>query len=164
MITAAEAIAVVIKIEGGYVNDPDDAGGETKYGISKRSYPDVDIRGLTKTAAAAIYLDDYWYPLRCENVPGVLALPLLDSGVNQGRRTAVRLLQGVLGVKVDGLIGPKTLAAVNEYPSISLLSAEFTLARLDRYVNKSIGRKSQRKYLPSWVHRSVLTHKLTRRP
>ena len=163
MIDATEAIAVIIKIEAGYVNDPDDGGGETKYGISKRSYPDVDIKGLTKTAAAAIYLRDYWNPLRCGNVPSALALPLLDAGVNQGQGTAVRMLQGLLGVTVDGLIGPKTLAAVYGYPSISLLAAEFTLARLDRYVTKSIKRKSQRKYLPSWVHRSVLTHKLARR-
>ena len=50
------AIPRVITNEGGYVNDPDDPGGETKYGISKRSYPALDIKNLTVEQATAIYL------------------------------------------------------------------------------------------------------------
>jgi hypothetical protein len=58
--TFEEIIEIVLEHEGGYVNDPDDAGGETKYGIAKRWYPDVDIKNLTKEQAKKIYHTDYW--------------------------------------------------------------------------------------------------------
>ena len=61
-----QEIKHVLKREGGYVNDPDDPGGETKYGISKRAHPDVDIASLTPESAAEIYKDYYWLPAKVE--------------------------------------------------------------------------------------------------
>ena len=62
-------IEVVLKSEGGYVNDPHDPGGETNFGISKRAYPSVDIKHLTKEGAIAIYKKDYWDKIKGDDLP-----------------------------------------------------------------------------------------------
>lgn len=80
----AFAFVVSPSIEGGYVNDPKDPGGETKYGISKRAYPQLNIRDLTPEGARAIYLKDYWTPAGCAGQPWALALAAFDCAVNQG--------------------------------------------------------------------------------
>lgn len=111
MSRATQAIAFVLEEEGGYVNDPNDPGGETNFGISKRAYPDLPIALLTKADALAIYERDYWYPAGCHQLPGPLALCVLDMAVNMGMERAVRTLQGALGVARDGVVGPLTVAA-----------------------------------------------------
>lgn len=114
------AFAEVIGLEGGYSFDPDDYGGETKYGISKRSYPELDIKNLTLEEAASIYLRDYWGRMRLPEVENYeIAAELFEQGVNLGTSTAITNLQKSLNlvngsVAVDGVIGPKTLAAVND--------------------------------------------------
>ena len=82
------AFEIVVGIEGGYVNDPNDAGGETKYGISKRAYPNVDIKQLTLDEAKAIYLRDYWTHCACDTMPWERALCVFDCAVNQGAGAA----------------------------------------------------------------------------
>lgn len=99
--------------EGGYGNHPADPGGETKYGISKRSYPDVDIGGLTLDDARRIYRRDFWDALRLDELPEVLAETVFDAAVNSGKRAAVIWLQKSLGIEADGALGPKTIAAAN---------------------------------------------------
>jgi len=78
------AFSFVVGEEGGYVNNSIDPGGETKFGISKRAYPDLDIAALTLEAARAIYLKDYWNALGLDERPYGAALCLFDCGVNQG--------------------------------------------------------------------------------
>ena len=107
-----KAFESVIGFEGGYVSDPSDPGGETRYGISKRSYPGVDVRNLTLEQAKAIYHRDYWRPLRCDELPPVVGRALFDAAVNSGVRQAVLWLQRAAGVKADGDIGPATMGAV----------------------------------------------------
>lgn len=108
-----DAVAVILAHEGGYVDHPSDPGGETNFGISKRAYPDVDIKALTRDGAAAIYRRDYWARCRCDEMPYGVALCVFDAAVNSGRSRAAKWLQSALGtVDVDGKIGPKTLAAV----------------------------------------------------
>ena len=97
--------------EGGYVNDPVDPGGETKYGISKRSYPSVDIRNLTWEDAAAIYRRDYWDAVRGDDLPAGLDLVAFAGAVNSGVSRGAKWVQGALGVAMDGRIGPETLRA-----------------------------------------------------
>lgn len=106
-----EAIEFVLEQEGDYTFDPNDPGGETKYGFSKKAYPSLDIKNLTREAAIKIYQNDYWQPCKCDDLPRHFAFIVFDSAVNQGPRVAIRLLQIALGVSVDGIIGPKTLAA-----------------------------------------------------
>lgn len=86
------AFALLIGEEGGYVNDPADPGGETKYGISKRAYPAIDIKNLTLDQAKAIYKRDYWDRMGCDTRPWGPALVLFDCAVNQGVKRATQLL------------------------------------------------------------------------
>lgn len=120
------------KIEGGYVNDPRDPGGETNFGISKRSYPQVDIKGLTPDAAIAIYKRDFWDEMRCDEMPGKIAIAVFDCAVNQGPGAARKLIQKAAGVKADGIVGPMTLGAINEADEEELL-IQFASWRLRRY-------------------------------
>lgn len=105
------AIAIVLAEEGGYVNDPRDPGGETKFGISKRQYPDIDIAALTLSDAKDIYRRDYWDVCKCDYLPWPLCLFVFDSAVNQGVGAAVRMLQRALDVPQDGILGLRTMAA-----------------------------------------------------
>ena len=107
------AVEMVLAHEGGYVNDPRDPGGETRFGISKRAYPDVDILRLTEDEAKAIYRRDYWDKIRPDEIPEPIAICLFDAAVNMGRDKAVRLLQRACGVAQDGVMGGNTIAAAN---------------------------------------------------
>ena len=113
-----DIIEVVLKHEGGYVNDPVDPGGETNFGIAKRSHPDVDIANLTKDCAKEIYYQDYWIKNRVPQLPEQLKHIYFDMCVNQGRGRAVKILQKAANAKgadlvVDGGLGPKTIAALD---------------------------------------------------
>lgn len=119
--------------EGGYVNDKRDPGGETKYGISKRSYPGEDIAGLTLERAKEIYRRDFWGPAGCDAVPHGIKFDLFDMAVNSGVKPAVRTLQRAAGLEdrsVDGVLGPRTLQAVQTHPTPRLI-ARFNGARLE---------------------------------
>lgn len=79
------AFEIVVGAEGGYVNDPQDPGGETKYGISKRVYPSFDIKNLTLEQARGIYFEDYWLKAGCDQIADArLAILVFDCAVNQG--------------------------------------------------------------------------------
>ena len=106
------AFETLITHEGGYVNNPRDPGGETKYGISKRSYPAEDIPNLTLARARFIYKRDFWDTVRGDELPYDLAYNLFAGAVNSGRGQAVRWLQRAVRVADDGKFGPLTLAAV----------------------------------------------------
>lgn len=112
-----KAIKFVLAYEGSsYENDPNDLGGETKYGISKKAYPNEDIPNMTLERATDIYKMDYWNAVGADYLPEKLAYVVFDCAVNQGVPTAIKLLQVVLDVEVDGKLGPKTLNAA-EYSS-----------------------------------------------
>ena len=105
--------ARVIGHEGGYVNDPRDPGGETKFGISKRSYPDEDIENLTIGEARAIYWRDFWVASGCNLLPAGIDYAVFDAAVNCGPGNAARWLQEAVGTVADGRIGPATRAAIS---------------------------------------------------
>jgi lysozyme family protein len=99
--------------EGGYTNDPNDPGGETNWGVSKRAYPNLDIKNLTKDQAKSqVYLPDYWNKLSLDTADPAFACILFDSAVNNGVGAATKFMQQGLGVTADGVIGPATLAAL----------------------------------------------------
>ncbi len=135
-----DCIAHVLAAEGGLVNNPKDPGGVTKFGISQRSYPALDIRALSLDEAKAIYQRDYWDKVQGEALPAGLDLLLLDHAVNAGPARAVRLLQHLVGVPEDGLMGPVTLAEVAIADPQDLI-ARFSELRLDFYRD-----------LPTWRH------------
>jgi len=86
MNTFNQALTFSLKWEGGdkYTNDPIDPGGETKFGISKRAYPDIDIKSLTRTEASVLYKRDYWDKANCESMEPKLGIAVFDSAVNCG--------------------------------------------------------------------------------
>lgn len=117
----------LIGIEGAYVNNPSDPGGETNWGISKRSYPNVDIKNLTRDGAKKIYRTDFWDRIRADTLPGSVSYQLFDFAVNSGIDTAVRYLQRAIGVADDGHWGPHSQAvsaSFSEGDMIMLLNAE----------------------------------------
>lgn len=117
-----QAFDRLIGHEGGYVNNPADPGGETKFGISKRSYPMENIKALTLERAKALYHRDYWGPAGCDAAPDGLKFDLFDMAVNSGVTTAIRTLQNAVGTSADGVIGPKTLQAINSMPAPRLVA------------------------------------------
>lgn len=105
------ALALVLEVEGGHVNDPHDPGGKTNLGISSAANPDIDLAQLTRDRAARLYYDRYWVPARCGRLPPPWDVLLFDYSVNSGPTTAVRALQRVVGTTPDGVVGPLTVAA-----------------------------------------------------
>ena len=125
MITFDEAFNRLLGHEGGYNNDPTDPGGETNWGISKRAYPRLDIKNLTRDQAATIYYTDFWAPL-ADAAPDI-KFQMFDFAVNSGISTATRKLQLVVGVADDGHWGPLSKAALAAMPTndvLLLLNAE----------------------------------------
>lgn len=133
------ALDLILKHEGGYVNDPNDPGGETKYGISKRAYPAIDIANLTESQARKIYTNDYYLKARCEQLPVGVDLVVFDMAVNAGVKRAIQLLQTLVGCDADGIIGPNTLKAVREWNGDVITG--YTVARINYY-----------RKLKTWVH------------
>ena len=107
-----DAITFLIDLEGGYSNNPLDPGGETKYGISKKSYPSEDIKNLTKERAAFLYKRDYWDKIKGDLIPWPMNALIFDTAVHSGHDRAIKLAQKVFKLPQDGIIGPMTLNAV----------------------------------------------------
>lgn len=128
------AFYTTLGFEGGYVNNPNDTGGETKYGISKKAYPDLDIKNLTEEQAKDIYKRDYWDRCKCAFMPDALSIAVFDFAVNGGTKRAIRYLQRALGVTIDGCIGNQTIAACNRVPTKYVLD-KFIEYRLQYLMN-----------------------------
>jgi lysozyme family protein len=153
----SRAIEVVLRNEGGYSNRPSDKGGETNFGISKAQYPNEDIKNLTKDKAIAIYYRDYWIPMDLEILSNTdLILQLLDMGVLAGPRTAIKLLQRLVGTIADGFLGQMTLKAINEFDGDVV--DEYTKRRKLFYVTLVQKDESQRPNLKGWINRISKTH------
>ena len=116
--------------EGGYVNHPKDPGGETKFGITKRTYPHLDIANLTLAEAKAIYKRDFWDRAKLDQFPAGLAFDVFDAAVNSGIGQSIRFLQRALNVADDGIVGPMTLAAMQRQDE-EVVQARFNGERLE---------------------------------
>lgn len=147
----ARALKFILLMEGGYVNDPDDPGGETKYGISKRVYPSLDIKNLTERHAEKIYRNDYWDPCHCDELPEKLAITVFDCAVHQGVKRARRLLQMALRVTVDGYIGPVTIREAHKAGERAVL--DLLVFRAQHYCDIAVNRERSRKYIKGWFRR-----------
>ncbi len=178
MATFEAAIDVVLKHEGGYVCHPDDPGGETKFGISKRRYPELDIPALTRAEAVAIYRRDFWNP-SYEKIPvQKIADKLFDASLNMDHgdtrpyyetsMQAVSLLQRALNdeggrVDVDGRFGPQTLMAVKLMPTVILLRA-FRARLAWHYAELRAQDASRKTFCLGWMRRAVLAIALVAAP
>ena len=131
-----KAIDFVLKWEGGYVHDPLDPGGETNFGISKKSYPDLDIKNLTKEQAVEIYKRDYWLATKCDTLPYPLDIIVFDTAVNMGRSRAT-------------ILKDQTKSWV-----------EYLMERIRVYV----GLRVADLYLKGWMHRVLDLYDLVKKP
>lgn len=129
MLTFDQAVERVLKHEGGYVWNAKDPGGETQFGISKRSYPHVDIKNLTREQAKAIYYTDFWLP--CGAVlSNELKFQVFDAAVNHGIGNAIRMLQRAVSVADDGHWGEISTRAYQNMPKTDA-AMRFLAERLD---------------------------------
>jgi len=156
------AIVKTLAREGGakYTDDRDDPGGATKYGISQRAYPNLNIRNITEADARDIYKRDYWDRIRGDEIKSqIVAENIFDTAVNMGVRTAGKLAQLTFNINpVDGIIGRLSLKKINESPDKlkeELFIAKFTIAKIARYAYICNKRKESRKYLLGWINRSL---------
>ena len=147
-----KAIEITLKFEGGLSDHVNDKGGLTKYGISQKAYPGVDIRALTLEKAKEIYKRDYWKPNHCDEMLWPVNLCIFDWAVNSGGFTARMNLQHILKVKTDGKVGSKTLATLNLADPIEL-SNRLLDKRLENYFVLVDANETQRKFLKGWVRR-----------
>jgi lysozyme family protein len=147
------AINFVLGAEGADSNDPHDSGGLTRFGIAQAHHPDIDVRTLDRIGAVNIYRREYWDKIRGDELPPAVALVVFDTAVNCGVEKASEILQvAVGGVIIDGIIGPKTLAAVARADS-SLLE-RYLGARVVYYASLQTPR-----YFAGWVNRCFTVHR-----
>ncbi len=169
-----KAFEQVIKNEGGYVNDPDDAGGETYKGIARNrngawpgwvnvdllrqqpNFPqsldnDIELQSLVKE----LYQSEYWHRVRGDKIgEQAIADSIFDFAVNAGVVMSSRLAQLSCGAVVDGVIGNKTIGYLNGI-NTELFLAKFSLAKIARYINICRRIPKNRKYFYGWVNRTL---------
>ena len=148
------ALKRVLVHEGGYVNDPRDAGGETNYGITvavARAYGfQGSMRNIPMSTVQSIYREKYWDALGCGELHFALAFQLFDAGVNHGLGNARRILQRAVGVADDGIIGVLTKAAIKECGALKTIHL-FHAERIAFYTKLS----SFSTYGRGWMNRMV---------
>lgn len=165
----SDFIDEIIRREGGdkETNDPADSGGRTKFGISERAHPEAWADGdVTRPESRAIYEQVYVTAEKFHLLPDeFLKHQVIDHGVPSGPDTAARMLQTVVGVPADGIIGPKTLAAITAFPDGTLfgvpvpgrvlLNLAFRDARMLAYASLAKRRPKDLKYLLGWLKRAM---------
>ena len=148
------ALEFVFDAEGGYTNHPNDPGGETNFGIDKRSHQKEDIKNLTKERAAEIYYNDYWLKSCAEHLPKLVAIAYFDSAVNTGIKQANKFLQRAVGVNDDGVVGPVTLNAITHAEPKSTAN-RLVDYRQSFYDGLAESRPKLRGFLRGWTNRNT---------
>lgn len=164
-----ETLDLILKFEGGKAYDKDDRGGRTNYGVTQATYNawratkklhDKDVFDISLEEVKQIYFEFYWEPSKCEYIQPldrILADIHVDCAINCGVGTANKMLQEVAGVTKDGVIGPKTLAAIRDATRTSEDRLKFRTMylakRLDYYIDITVARPVQSKFMPSWARR-----------
>lgn len=132
------SLEYVLAIEGGYVNHPKDPGGHTNKGVTLRTYSAwvgypasvEQLKRISHADVRAIYRTNYWDLARCDHLPTGVDYCVFDTAINSGVSRAVKLLQRVLGVKEDGIIGTITIDALNDYRDTEALIVAYCEARM----------------------------------
>lgn len=139
----------------GYVDDPVDRGGETKYGIAARSNPSLNIASLDIYDAVAVYHNSYWVAGKCNKLSGPLAMLHFDGCVNHGPGRAIKFLQLAAGVEADGVFGDLTEAAVSTKTDREMIDS-ICEQRENFYLQIVARDASQARFLNGWKNR--ITH------
>jgi len=162
-----KALKRILKHEGGYVNDPLDSGGMTNLGVTKRVWEEfvghpvseADMRVLTPEIIAPMYKMKYWNSSYCEVLPKGLDYVVFDFAVNAGTGRSVKTLQQAIGCVADGVIGPKTMEAINDAEPKDLI-AKFSDARADFYQGIVTRKPDQARFIKGWLNRVEDARKL----
>lgn len=150
-----QAVMRTLEHEGVLSDDAIDAGGLTKYGISQRAYPDLDIASLTKKGAIEIYKRDYWDPCGCDNIANQkISEFVFDVAVNSGVRLSSKMIQRSVNAVDDGFIGPDSLSRINRQNPDTLINA-LVIRRIMHYENIVSRRPDQRKFIIGWLKRAL---------
>lgn len=150
----------------GYVNDPTDMGGETKFGVAKNGNKDLDIANLDWEAAKRVYFRRYWLMAHCDEIATFsprLAVLHFDGAVNHGVGRASIFLQRAVGVTADGDIGPATIAGIRSLDQIALCN-KICDVRSDFYKAIVTVKPAQVKFLNGWLRRIEEMRTLTTNP
>ena len=131
---------LILQSEGGYANHPQDPGGMTNLGVTKRVWEEwmgresseKEMRSLTPSMVAPLYKRKFWDACKCDLLPIGIDYLVFDFAVNAGVGRSAKILQSVVGVTVDGAIGPITLAAVQKEDPLELIE-KFSDAKVDFY-------------------------------
>lgn len=134
-------LRTVLLYEGGFSNHPEDPGGATKYGITKKVFEEwaecsvtvEDIKNLTIADVEPIYFNKYWERMRCGEMPIGVDLMVFDFGVNAGPMRSIRFLQEVVHAHQDGIIGTETLGLVNEFHNPVIIVTNLSQKRKSYY-------------------------------
>ena len=144
----------LISREGGekLTNDPVDPGGVTKFGISQRANPTIDVKNLTYEKAKLFYVKEIFEKNNLHQLPKVLQEVVFDFCVHSGSGTAIRYLQKILGVQQDGVIGSATLAAISPNNLLPILAA-YQRERVLFLARQVVNVPAKAKYLVGWLSR-----------
>ncbi len=168
------ALSKVLSHEGGYVNDPDDLGGETYKGIARNSHgswlgwqiidsskikPDfpksMEANTKLQNLVEQFYFDSFWQPLKADQIQNqTSADSVFDFAVNSGTTTSARLVQSIVGAKIDGIIGEQTLNKINSM-DFGHFQTALTVAKMEYYMNIIRKRPTSKKFLLGWISRSL---------
>lgn len=167
-------LPLVLRHEGGYVNDPDDRGGATNKGITQGVY-DVyrrakklsprPVKEIDDKEVEEIYFQNYWLDGMCDRLPFALGIVHFDFCVNAGITQAFRSLQRVVGTKVDGKFGPNSFKALGDaIRTRGLLSLvdEYSDERVAFYITITERRPTNLKFLRGWFLRTLATRNYAR--
>lgn len=170
MKTAIFALVVnmILNHEGGYVNNPRDPGGETKFGISKATYPHLNIKSLTREQAKDIYYRDFWLKYKINEIPGKFtAAKVMDIFVQFNPKTAATIIQKAInfledecdGVKVDGIYGVNTrLALVRCHRRVGdeVMACAISGFHFARYVDRVQESPKSKAFVGGWTRRAIM--------
>jgi lysozyme family protein len=159
-----QAYAITEQLEGGFSDHPNDRGGLTMWGITEsvaRAYGYTGaMKDMPQPLAKEILKFEYWDRIKLDKIDDdLLAQFIFDASVNHGQGTAVKLVQKAYNVlsagslKVDGIMGSKTLSALNQHPEPFMLKLWFLLVRGDYYRNIVNRDSSQRTFIKGWTNR-----------
>lgn len=150
----------IVTVEGGYIRDIDDPGGATKYGISQRAYPDLDVVNLTIDQAYKIYERDYWdrYHIGAFKTQDIANKVMLGL-INMGDHEVILCLQRAINrcglfVNIDGILGSLTITAANAAPQFWLLDC-LRIEYSKFYLNLVSQRPALIKFFDGWIRRAL---------
>jgi lysozyme family protein len=160
--TYEDCLKKILVYEGGYSNHPLDKGGETNLGITQHVYdryrdglvlPRRSVKYIERSEISVIYWKGYWVPCKCGELPSPLDLIVFDCSVLHGPSKAIKILQKIVGVEVDGIIGSKTLEAIKAIGSVKDVCSSYLEARENHFRDIVKRDPEQVVFLKGWLNR-----------